>query len=74
MASSVPEQEQMVMMGLYLANSSSKSSGFAEVDFFLVGDFPTAVVFFLQTSCLLQGGSGLNKHSSLFNLQEKRLI
>lgn len=64
MASSVPEHEQMVIMALYLANSCSKSSGFAEVGFFLLCDFPTIVMFFLQTSCLLQGGSALNKHSS----------
>jgi len=53
----------MVIMALYLANSYSKSSVFAEGNFFLLLDFPAIVMslLFLQTSCLLEGDSGLNE-------------
>lgn len=52
MASSIPEQEQMVIMALYLANSYSKSSFFAGGNLFLLHDIPTIAIsfLFLQTS------------------------
>lgn len=42
-------------MALYLADSYSKSSVFAEGNFFLFRDFPATVMSFLfvQISCLL---------------------
>lgn len=44
-----------MIMALYLAASYSKSSVFAEDNFFLLCDFPAVVMsfLFLQISCLL---------------------
>lgn len=44
-----------MIMALYLADSYSKSSGFAEENFFLLHDLPAIVMSFLfvQISCLL---------------------
>lgn len=52
MASSVPEQEQMVIMALYLAISYSKSSFLAGGNFFLLHDIPPIAMscLSLQTS------------------------
>lgn len=52
MANSIPEQEQMVIMALYLANNYSKSSFSAGGNFFLLHHIPAIAMsfLFLQTS------------------------